>query len=97
MDSFHLERIDKVRAFPERSFHSLVTLCHLAAWGLGLEPTAENLAYEETICRSKHRPNFFFFKFIYITNFVFFIIGQATMKENKEKAITSGTEGEKDV
>ena len=95
-----MERINRARAYPERSFHSLVTLNCLVVWGLGLEPTAENLAYEETICRSKHRPNFFFFNlyiYIYITNFVFFIIGLATMKENKEKAITSGTEGEKDV
>ena len=36
----------------------------------------------------------FFFFFIYI---VFFTIGLATIKENKEKAVASGTEGEKDV
>ena len=36
----------------------------------------------------------FFFFFFYI---VFFTIGLATIKENKEKAIASGTEGEKDV
>ena len=35
--------------------------------------------------------------YIYIANFVLFNIGLATMKENKEKAITSGTEGEEDV
>ena len=36
----------------------------------------------------------FFFFFFYI---VFFTIGLATIKENKEKAVASGTEGEKDV
>ena len=38
-----------------------------------------------------------FYIYIYIANFVLFNIGLATMKENKEKAITSGTEGEEDV
>ena len=67
LDSFHLERIDKVRAFPERSFHSLVTLSRLAAWGLGLEPTVENLAHEETTCQSKYRP---FLLYIYIYRYI---------------------------
>ena len=35
--------------------------------------------------------------FFFFTNFVLFNIGVATMKENKGKDITSGTEGEKDV
>ena len=70
-----------------------MTLSLLAAQGLGLEPTTKNLAYKETTHRSKYRPFLFFF-FFYI---VFFTIGLATIKENKEKAIASGTEGEEDV
>ena len=48
LDDFYLEHIDKVHAFPERSFHGLVTLSRLAVWGLGPESTVENLAHEET-------------------------------------------------
>ena len=67
--SFHLERIDKVRAFPERSFHSLMTLSCLAARGLGPMPTVENLAHEKTTRRSKYRPYIYIYIYI-ITNFV---------------------------
>ena len=72
------------------SFHGLVTFSRLAAWGLGPIPTAKNLGHEETTQRSKCRPlpPFFFFN----PKFVFFAIGIATMKENKEKAVTSGDE-----
>ena len=48
LDKFYLDRIDRVRAFPGRTFHDLVTLSRLAAWGLGPLPTAENLNHEET-------------------------------------------------
>ena len=41
--------------------------------------------------------SFYIYIYIYIANFVLFNIGLATMKENKERAITSGTEGEEDV
>ena len=61
LDKFYLERIDKARAHPERFFHSLVTLRRLAAWGLGPEPTKENLAHEETTRRSMCRLSLFFF------------------------------------
>ena len=44
-----------VRAFLERTFHYLVTLNRLAAWGLGPVPTAENLGHEETTRRRKYR------------------------------------------
>ena len=92
LDKFYLDRIDQVCAFPERSFHGLVTFGRLAAWGLGPVPSAENLAHEETTRRSKYRPSFlFFFLFLFLI-FFFFIIGMATMKENKEKATTSGDE-----
>ena len=67
-----------VRAFPERTFHNLVTLSRLAAWGLGPVPTAENLGHEETTRRSKYRPLYFvsisssFFSFFFIIFFIDF-------------------------
>ena len=67
LDKVYLDRIDVVRAFPERNFHNLVTLSRLAAWGLGPVPTTENLGHEETTRRSKYHPlhfisiSFFFF------------------------------------
>ena len=54
LDKVYLDRIDQVRAFPGRSFHSLMTFDRLTAWGLGLVPTAENLGHEETTRRSKY-------------------------------------------
>ena len=41
LDKFYLDRIDVVRTFPGRTFHYLVTLSRLVAWGLGPVPTAE--------------------------------------------------------
>ena len=41
LDRLYLDRIDQVRSFSDRSFHSLVTFGRLAAWGLGPIPTAE--------------------------------------------------------
>ena len=73
LDKFYLDRIDVVRAFPERTFHYLVTLSRLAAWGLGPVPTAENLGHEETTRRSKYRLLYFisisfFFLFFFFFN-----------------------------
>ena len=61
-------------------------------------PTAKNLGHEETTRRSKYRPlyfisissslSFFFFFFL----FIFLVIGITTMRENKEKTVTSGDE-----
>ena len=48
LDKFYLDCIDQARAFLERSFRNLVTFNRLAAWGLGPEPSTENLAHEET-------------------------------------------------
>ena len=59
LDKFYLDWIYMVRTFPLRNFHDLVTLSHLAAWGLGPVPTAENLGHEETTRRSKYRPLYF--------------------------------------
>ena len=74
-----------------------MTFGHLAAWGLGPIPTAENLGHEETTRRSKCRPFLFsfflfFFFFFFKPKFVFFAIGITTMKENKEKVVTNGDE-----
>ena len=49
LDKFYLDRIDSVRAFPGRTFHDLVTLSRLAAWGLGPLPTAENLSLRKPL------------------------------------------------
>ena len=64
-----------VRAFPGRTFHDLVTLSRLAAWGLGPVPTAEDLSHEETTRQSKYRPLHFIFLF-------FFLIGFPRCKNN---------------
>ena len=63
LDKFYLDWIDVVRPFPGRTFHNLVTLSRLAAWGLGPVPTAENLSHEETTRRSKCHPLYFIFYF----------------------------------
>ena len=77
-----------------------MTLGRLAVWGLGPVPTAENLGHEETTRRSKYRLFFsflvfsssFFFFFFFFLNLFFLVTGMATMKENREKTITSGDE-----
>ena len=56
LDKFYLEQINQVRAFLKRTFHDLVTLCCLVAWGPRPLPTAENLSHEETTSRSEYRP-----------------------------------------
>ena len=59
-----------VRAFPERTFHYLVTLSRLAAWGLGPVPIAENLGHEETTRRRKYRLLYFIsIFFFFLTDF----------------------------
>ena len=68
LGKFHLDRIDRTRAYPNKSFHNLVTLRHLAIWGLGPEPTNENHAHEETTRRSKYRPFIHHHFFLYIIN-----------------------------
>ena len=97
LDKFYLDQIDQVCAFPGRTFHDLVTLSRLAAWGLGPLPTAENLSHEETIRRSEYRPFVFslsslFLFFGFCFNLIFLIAGIITMRENKEKNITSRDE-----
>ena len=72
LDKVYLDRIDEVRTFPWRTFHDLVTLSRLAAWGLGPLPTAENLSHEETTRRSKYRPHHFTFFFFFLIGFPWF-------------------------
>ena len=96
MDKFYLDRIDSVRAFPGRTFHDLVTLSRLAAWGLGPLPTAENLSHEETTRRSEYRPFYFSLCIIvfgfFFFNLIFLVARIITIRENKEKNITRGEE-----
>ena len=74
LEKVYLDRIDEVRAFPGRTFHDLVTLSRLAAWGLSPLPTAENLSHEETTHRSKCR--------LYHFAFFFFLIGFPCRRDN---------------
>ena len=46
-------RVHRARLHAERDFHSLVTLRRLAKWGLGPEPSDEEIAHEVTVRRSK--------------------------------------------
>ena len=69
-----------VRTFPGRTFHDLVTLNRLAAWGLGPVPTAENLGHEETTRRSKYR--LLFFISISSSLFFFFLIDFPRYRDN---------------
>ena len=70
MDRFYVERIQKARLYTDRTFHSLVSLQRLAAWGLGPIPSIEPLAHEITT----RRREFFIFFIIYIYIFFFFEI-----------------------
>ena len=66
MDRFYVERIQKARLYTDRTFHSLVSLQRLAAWGLGPVPSAEALAHEITTRRRE-----FFFCFLFLFLFIF--------------------------
>ena len=68
MDRFYVERIQKARLYTDRTFHSLVSLQRLAAWGLGPIPSAEALAHEIT---TRRRELFLFFIFIIIIFSIF--------------------------
>ena len=57
LDRFYIERIQKARLYTDKTFHSLVSLQRLAAWGLGPIPSAEAFAYEIIT----HIREFFFF------------------------------------
>ena len=98
LDRFYIERIQKARLYTDKAFHSLVSLQRLATWGLGPIPSAEALAHEITTRRRKlflfviPLPFFVYFIYIYIYIFFFlklssFLLGMATMKENKGKEV----------
>ena len=96
LNRFYVECIQKVRLYTNRTFHSLVSLQHLATWGLGPEPSAEALAHEITTCRCELLFSFLLllrYIYIYIYFFFFFLkltsfpLGMATMKENKGKEV----------
>ena len=66
------------RLYTNRTFHSLVSLQRLTAWGLGPEPSTESLAHEIT---TRRRKLFLFFIiifciyiYIYIYILFFFLI-----------------------
>ena len=91
MLKFHLDHVQRVCSFTDRTFHCLVTLRNLASWGLGLKPTEEALAHELTLKDVKFcfsylnylsRPNYYYY---YL--FIYLFLGMATMKENKEKGV----------
>ena len=65
MDRFYVERIQKARLYIDRTFHSLVSLQHLAAWGLGPIPSAEALAHEITTHRRELLLFVYYFFFIF--------------------------------
>ena len=87
LDRFYVEHIQKARLYTDRTFHSLVSLQRLATWGLGPIPSAETLAHEIT---TRRRELFLFIFFLLLYFFFFlkltsFLLGMATMKENKGK------------
>ena len=72
LDKFYLDQINKVRTFPGRTFHDLVTLNRLAAWGLGPVPmkisVTRKLPVEVSIV---HSISFLFFFFSFFLKFDF--------------------------
>ena len=73
-----------VHALPVRTFHELVTLSRLAAWGLGLVPNVENLGHEETTRRSKCRLSYFISisSSLFSLFFFFFLIDFPRYRDN---------------
>ena len=71
----------------DKTFHYLVTFCHLASWGLGPEPIEEALAHELTNRRCKFSLIVFFLLVSSQKLKLFFLLGMATMKENKGKGL----------
>ena len=53
LSKFYLDRIQQVRSFANRTFHSLVALRRLVTWGLKSEPTKEVFTHELTTRRHK--------------------------------------------
>ena len=51
LSKFHRDHVHRACLHADRSFHSLVTLQHLATWVLSPEPSIEALAHELTVRR----------------------------------------------
>ena len=80
MSKFHRDHVHRACLHADRSFHSLVTLQHLATWVLSPEPSIEALAHELTV----HRHEFFYvyleisqalFDLYFLTNILCFSFG----------------------
>ena len=76
LSRFYIERIHKACLYTDRAFHSLVSLQHLAIWGLGPKPPVEAIAHELTVRRRKfsYRPSLsllLFFLFLFFDIFLF--------------------------
>ena len=97
LSKFYMNHVQQARS--NRTFHSLVTLHRLLAWGLGPIPTKVALAHKLTTRRRKF---IIFCTFSCSTSFnsskiwrsslSFSFIRMATMKENKRKSHVSGDE-----
>ena len=91
MSRFYIEHVQKARLYTDKTFHSLVSLQRLAIWGLSPEPSVEALAHEITICRREFSLSFllliYMFINIYFLKLTSFLLGMATMKENKGKEV----------
>ena len=70
LDRFYIEHIQKARLYTDMTFHSLVSLQHLATWGLGPVLSAETLAHKIT---TRRRELFLFFIIIIFYYYIFFI------------------------
>ena len=64
LSRFYIEQVQKARLYTDRTFHSSLSLQHLATWGLGPKPSAEAIAHELTVRRRK---------FFFLSSFSFFI------------------------
>ena len=68
LSKFHRDRVHRARLHTDRSFRFLVTLRHLAKWGLDPEPSDEAIAHKVTVRKSKFlaKPLFLFLFYVYI-------------------------------
>ena len=90
MSKFHRDHIHRARLFVDRNFHSLVTLQHLAKWGLGPKPSAETIAQEVTVRRRKFLLAQILHVIFFGLNLIFiyhYLSRMATMKENRGKEV----------
>ena len=85
LSRFYLECVQQARQFADRSFHSLVTLQHLATWGLGPEMSVETLAHEFTTRRRKLF-TLIFFSYLFEPSYnIFFLYRDSNYKRKQRK------------